>query len=161
LIGLSEVEIERLIACPKAIAEPPKAEMTLKNRSYRNDMKVVNLASQERFTVFLRKSEEFEEDFSVGLLFHSAEGRQYMIYRCNGPHGETTEDFQVGETHYGYHEHFIVPYTNEMIPSMTTGYGSFHDAVAYFLKKCNVQGAGQYFKFLKANDQLTFDLGKE
>ena len=43
--------------------------MTLVNRSYRNDISVISLDNNYQYKMFLRYSNEFNEDFSVGLIW--------------------------------------------------------------------------------------------
>jgi hypothetical protein len=110
----------------------------------------------------LRYSEDFSEDFSIGLRYQSSDGKTYLIFRCNGPHGESIPDFPGGTTHYGYHIHTLIPHTMEsMFSVLTTEYGTFQDAILYFLKKCNILGAEQeqYFSFLGKSDLLQQELG--
>jgi hypothetical protein len=40
-----------------------------------------------RFTVFIRYNDEFNENFSVGLVYNPRERRgEILLLRCNGPH---------------------------------------------------------------------------
>jgi len=158
MAGLDEMSIQRLISCEKKMIDLPKKEFSLKNRSFRNDMKLQS-SDGTIFSVFLRYSEEFQEDFSIGLIYTNAEGKDFVIFRCNGPHGETVSDFLDDNPHYGYHTHTILPETaNSMIPMITQEYGSFQDAISYFIKKCNVTDADTVFAFLKNKNKLQIEL---
>ena len=157
--GLNEETINKLIVCEKKIFEAPKRNMTSKNRSLRNDMKLISTDLLYNFSVFMRISEDFPEDFSIGLVFISAEGKTYMLFRCNGPHGECVYDFLENEAHYGYHEHKLVPDASSMVASITTAYGTYQDAVVHFVEKCNIIGLEPYFPFLNSQERLQFDLG--
>jgi hypothetical protein len=158
--GLDKISIQELIACEKKIIDPPKKDPTLKNRSFRNDMKVCSIDGINSFSVFLRYSEDFQEDFSIGLVYLSNEGKIYTIFRCNGPHGESVSDFLTETPHYGHHIHTILPETaNSMESALTAEYGTYQDAIAYFIKKCNIIGAEQYFSFLKKSGLIQQELG--
>jgi hypothetical protein len=61
-------EIDELISCAKAIVNPPKKTMSSCHGSRRNDMTVQNGAGA-RFRVFMRQSEKFSDDFSIGLAY--------------------------------------------------------------------------------------------
>lgn len=59
----SNEEIEELIASPKRIIEPPKKEIQLQKGHWRNDMKLHSDDGEYDFSVFMRKNEDFEENF--------------------------------------------------------------------------------------------------
>ena len=60
---LSDQEIERLIQCPKEIIDLPKKEMLLANGYWRNDMRLQSTDGEHDYSVFMRKNEDFEENF--------------------------------------------------------------------------------------------------
>jgi hypothetical protein len=85
-----------------------------------------------------------------------------MVFRCNGPHGEFIPDFPGDSPHYGYHIHTLKSDKDrEMGSRTTTEYATYQDAISYFIKKCNINGADKHFSFLKniGSDQqeLRFD----
>ncbi|GAB1431734.1 hypothetical protein MASR2M29_03590 [Spirochaetota bacterium] len=155
--GLNENEIYLLISCKKKTNEAPKKNMQLKNRSYRNDMKIESIDNKHKFSVFMRCSEDFPEDFSIGLIYLAETGKNYMIYRCNGPHGESLPEFQNDEPHFGYHEHIIMPGTNTMKSLITNKFGTYQDALRFFCSKCNIIDASDYFSFINSDNQLNLD----
>jgi len=157
--GFDYQTITDLITCPKRIVEPPKKTMTLKNRSFRNDMKLVSFDEEKSFYVFMRISEDFPDDFSIGLIYSSPEGKIFLLFRCNGPHGECVSDFLEGETHFGYHEHMLVAGSNSMNASITDAYGTYQDAVVHFMGKCHIKDAESYFPFLKDSNRIQYELG--
>ena len=159
MAGLDQGIIEKLLSCEKCVIEAPKKNMQLKNRSYRNDMKVASIDLKYNFSVFMRISEDFPEDFSIGLIYLDENGKNYMLFRCNGPHGESLSDFLTDEPHYGYHEHLILPDTNAMRSIITTEYGTYQDAVIHFCEKCNIVDAKSYLTFIKNDNQLQLELG--
>jgi hypothetical protein len=157
--GLEAEMIQELIACEKKITDPPKKEAVLKNRSFRNDMKLSVPDGSSSFSVFFRKSEDFNVDFSIGLIYLSKEGKSYTIFRCNGPHGETVYDYGSQTPHNDYHTHTILPgHSIAMEPSVTKAYGTYQDAIAYFIKRCNITGAGEHFPFLTKSSILQKEL---
>jgi hypothetical protein len=162
MLGLEAQMIQELISCEKKITDPPKKDLVLKNRSFRNDMKLSSLDGTYSFSVFLRISEDFQEDFSIGLMYISKEGKLYMVFRCNGPHGETVSEYRSQTPHFGYHTHTILPDSSfAMNPVITEEYATYQDAIAYFIKICNIIGAEQYFPFLRKfnnrQDEFRFD----
>jgi len=81
-------ELESLILCPKQVDEPPRREMRLDGKHKRNDMTLKSMDGKHCFRVFMRQSEEFSENFSVGLVYlPSEEPGSFQLIRCNGQHG--------------------------------------------------------------------------
>lgn len=85
----SELDIDRLISCPKLIVEPPKKQMRLERGSLRNDLGLHSVDGDLSFAVFMRINETFRENFSIGLTHSpSDEPGELCLLRFNGPHGE-------------------------------------------------------------------------
>ncbi len=58
------------------------------------------------FRAFLRRNEDFPENFSIGLVFLPGDGSgELTLLRCNGPHGTTNESFDPDHPHVDYHVH--------------------------------------------------------
>ncbi len=144
----SDQEIEKLIVCPKRIIEPPKKEMALANGHWRNDMKLQSEDKEYDFSVFMRKNEDFEENFSIGLTYKPRDVRgEIPLLRCNGPHGP--------HVMFDYHNSFHIHKANqenlasgiraERTAYITKEYASYQDALGYFIKKCNIIEAEKYF----------------
>jgi hypothetical protein len=76
----SEDQIKELIACPKTVSDPPKKEMRLFGADWRNDMTLTATNGTEgEFSVFMRKSEDFPENFSIGLKYQPNDGEDVRI----------------------------------------------------------------------------------
>ena len=90
----TQQEIDDLIACPKAVSEAPKREMKLDRGHFRNDMRLRSIDDKLEFRVFMRRSEDMPENFSVGLAFLAKDGSgEVILLRCNGPHGGYNDSF--------------------------------------------------------------------
>ena len=145
---LSDHEIEKLIVCPKRIIEPPKKEMQLGNGHWRNDMKLQSDDGEYDFSVFMRKNEDFEENFSVGLTYKPRDIRgEIALLRCNGPHGphvlfDHHDRFHI---HKADQENLASGIRAEKTAYITKEYASFQDALGYFIKKCNILDSEKYF----------------
>jgi hypothetical protein len=61
-------ELEALITCPKQVVDAPRREMRLDGKMKRNDMTLKSADGKLSFRVFMRQSDEFPENFSVGLM---------------------------------------------------------------------------------------------
>jgi hypothetical protein len=65
----TQQEIDDLIACPKVVSEAPKRDMKLDRGHFRNDMRLKSTDDNLEFRVFMRRSEDLPENFSIGLAF--------------------------------------------------------------------------------------------
>lgn len=144
----SDQEIEKLIACAKRIIEPPKKEMQLVSGHWRNDMKLQSDDGEYDFSVFMRKNEDFEENFSIGLIYKPRDIRgEIPLLRCNGPHGphvmfDHHDRFHI---HKADQENLASGIRAERTAYITKRYASFQDALGYFIKKCNIIDPEKYF----------------
>lgn len=154
-LNLTDNEIEELIHCPKNIVDPPRKEMQLVTGHWRNDMRLESIDREHDFSVFIRKDEDFEENFSIGLVYCPRGVRgDIHLFRCNGPHGPHI----LFDHHDRYHIHMADPKNlssglkAERTAHITREYASFQDALGYFLKTCNIVGANEYFKGIFQRD---------
>lgn len=96
------------------------------------------------FLLFIRQNRDFQENFSVGLSYHSQDGRHELrLLRCNGKHGEFNRGnnaFDPAHPHWNFHVHTATQdaidsgYTAEMNATVTTEFASLIEAVQYLLK---------------------------
>ena len=137
-----------LIGCEKVIRGIPRKEMTLDRCNWRNDIKMSSKDDQYEFSVYMRKNDFFEENFSIGLKYHPKDVPESItLLRCNGPHGP----HKLFNHHEKFHIHLA---TEKSIASgakperdaqITKEYSSYNEALIYFIKKCNIQGAEKAF----------------
>ncbi|MBI4725660.1 hypothetical protein HY768_00280 [candidate division TA06 bacterium] len=149
-LKLTQSFLDSLIICPKEIIEPPKKEMQLLNGSWRNSMKLKSKDGKHEFTVFMRKNEAFEEDFSIGLVYHTKEKiGDIILARYNGPH-DVVEDLE-SVPHFGYHIHTGKAENIEkgMKPErgglLTKKYASYQEALMCALADFHITNAGEHF----------------
>jgi hypothetical protein len=145
---LTKERIEYLIQCPKKTIDPPRRDMTLSSGHWRNGMTLQSADGEHDFSVFIRKNEDFEENFSIGLMYSPRETRgDICLFRCNGPHGPHVSF----DHHDRYHVHIAeeeiinAGLKAERAAFTTEEYASFDDALGYFLRKCNITDAEKYF----------------
>ena len=147
-LDLTDQEIEKLIGSPKRIIEPPKREMQIVNGYWRNDMKLQSVDEEYDFSVFMRKNEDFEENFSIGLVYNPRAIRgEIPLLRCNGPHGPhvSFDHHDRFHIHKADQENLASGMRAERTAYITREYASYQDALGFFLKKCNIQNAEKYF----------------
>lgn len=165
----SQDEIDQMIQCPKKVTSPPSRDFVVDGAHLRQDAKLVATDGTESvFFVFVRKSIYFPENFSVGLVYSSKDGRpDITLIRCNGPHGA----FNSGSGHDAAHPHFhthIHRATEAALESgeraekyaeTTTAFATAEEAVRYFLREVNVE-ASEISKYFPYERQLPL-LGDE
>lgn len=154
--SFSAEEIEELIALPKVITDAPRREMVEEGGHRRNDFKCESTDGKHRFRVFMRQNVMFPDAFSVGLAYSLPEGGELVLIRCNGPHGPVANNPLTGAgiPHYDFHVHKATPENiaagkrAEAGGETTSEYGTFDDALAYFVRRCGIDGADAYFPAL-------------
>jgi len=162
MLEIDELQLNELLKCEKQIIEPPKKQMDLINRSYRNGFKAISIDKKYSFIVFIRQSEDIPDDFSIGLVYCSNTGKNITLYRCNGPHGDFVDNNQMENHYFGFHEHIFQPGSyNKMVGILTKAYGTFQDGLAYFCRHCNITNANVYFPFIGETNQLLLNFGNE
>lgn len=151
----TQAELDALISCAKTVSEAPRQTLKLDRGSYRNDLKLVS-ENEEVFSVFMRINESFQENFSIGLVYHPAdEPRAIVLLRCNGRHGEHTNAPAAEPIpHYDYHVHTAQAdlmsqgQAPERFAEITQEYASYEEALAYFVGRVNIQEAHKFFSNL-------------
>ena len=94
---LADSDIQDLISLPKAIEDmSPEHGFTERrgNRRRSLNLRTTDESIGTEFTVFIRQNLMFEENFSIGLRYHtSITGLgNITLVRYNGPHGEYSRD---------------------------------------------------------------------
>jgi hypothetical protein len=150
-------KLDELVSCPKVITRPPKREMSPDRGSLRNEMEIKSANGEEIFEVFLRQSQAFPENFSIGLVWCPGEDPERVcLMRCNGPHGEFLGEPSSLQPHFGNHIHLATQEAiadgnkPEATASLTNEFASFEQAIAYFIVRCKIEDAWQYFPHAKS-----------
>lgn len=144
----TDEELEELIACAKRVKNPPRREMRLEGKMKRNDMTLRSADGKHNFDAFMRQSEEFQENFSIGLTYHPGdEPGSFPLIRFNGQHG--------GERVHPHHAYFHIHRSkaddiNAGILEArqieeTAAYASFREALAYFCTMIKLESADNFF----------------
>lgn len=152
-------EIERLIKCPKKVTSPPPRDFVSEGAHLRLDAKLVSTDGTEcAFSVFVRKSIHFPENFSVGLIHNSKDGRgDITLMRCNGPHGVYNAGSGQTSAHPHFHTHIHrateaaleAGERAEKNAETSTAFATAEEAVCYFMSEVNVNAAdiSRYFPY--------------
>jgi hypothetical protein len=148
---LKNADIERLLGSGKVITEGSKKGMTLRSGSLRNDLKLETTDGKDRFSAFIRVSESFVEDFSIGIDYITDEGKHICLMRCNGKHGEHRNHRPGSQPFYDFHIHLATEEaidqgeSPEQFAEQTNEYATWQDALRYFFERANVKNAVEYF----------------
>jgi hypothetical protein len=144
----TDEELAGLVACSKLVVDPPRREMRVDGKMKRNDMTLKSKDGKHAFRVFMRQSEEFPENFSVGLMYFPGEDPgSFQLVRCNGQHGGE----KVHPHHALFHIHrskaddinagILEPRNIEQ----TNAYASFREALSHFCAIIQLERPDDYF----------------
>lgn len=163
----TSLELIKFLAIPKLISDPPRREMRLERGHWRSDMRLKSIGGDEDFRVFMRKSEEFAENFSIGLVYIPKDGSgEIVLLRCNGPHGEFNRTFDPSHPHYTFHIHLAKEAAiafgerAESYAAPCSEFASYEEALQYFIRTVNIENAGEYFPDL-AQARFRFEQEEE
>lgn len=142
--------ILELIACHKHAVKAEKRSMYSEHRHRRNEIVLISDNQQYKFKMFMRISNEFIEDFSVGLIWTNPNefigiNKSIILLRCQGPHDSKMP--LKSDIHHSYHIHQMTEddllhkrYQKPSNSGITEEFHSFNQAVLYFVNKCAIIG---------------------
>lgn len=138
--------IDELIMCDKQITDAPTRDFREEYRHRRKDFRL-QAANDPKlsFSVFMRQSLEFVEDFSLGLVYQSEDGKRITLVRYNGQHHQSNDLYDLEKPHFQYHIHRATPENlnngrYEKHPATATPlYASFEEAIEEFLTAIGVR----------------------
>jgi len=142
--------------------------MKLVGAHWRNDCKLVANGVEGEFSVFIRRSEDFPENFSIGIVYEPKDGSgEITLLRCNGQHGIFNSSFDPHHAHFTYHIHrasetaIAHGFKPEKFAENTEDFASFEGAVQHFVKLINLDPADarRYFPDRTVQDKLPFEEG--
>ncbi len=142
----SDPEIHELIACEKTISDPPARALKLVGADWRNNAKLNSAAYPHGvFFMFMRRNEDFPENFSVGLQYQPNDGRtEITLLRCNGKHGIFTGLGDAQHPHWDFHIHTAsesaqdAGFAPEKYAAQSTAFASYEQAVQHFVRMVNI-----------------------
>jgi hypothetical protein len=163
-MSYTEQEITRLIKCPKTVLDAPRREMKAVDGFRRNDLSLIAVGVPGYFYVFTRQTEDFPENFSIGLRYDPKNGNgDIILLRCNGPHGPYNNGADPNHPHWDFHVHRASQeaiesgFRAEKHAEKALEFASFEEALPYFLKEINVEEQDVETYFPGSGKQL--DLG--
>lgn len=147
------MNIDELISCPKRIDRKKRAKFKEDYRHYRMDIELSCSDPKYKMSMFLRKSLDFPEDFSVGLKLegpNEIKEQTIVLVRYQGPHGGQSAEKAFSDLHNSYHIH---KYTQDDIDCRRKkasyekdgDFSSFEEAIVKFLAYCNIEDPNGIF----------------
>ena len=156
--------IQELILCPKKAVRAERKRMQSVNRSLRNKVALASVDGKYTYDLFLRQSEEFIEDFSVGLIWTNAAkyigvNKEIILIRFQGPH-DTGKP--LGEDlHHDYHVHEITVsdinerrYLRPGSKEASKDFSSFAEALHHIVSYCGIIDLEQHIDYPQLSEQL-------
>jgi hypothetical protein len=146
------LRINELIGCDKVIIDAPTRDFKEEYRHSRKDFRL-QAANDPKllFSVFMRQSLEFAEDFSLGLVYLSEDGKRMTMIRYNGQHDQSNDPYDLAKPHFQYHIHKATP------ENLNNGRYSKHPAIATRLYASFTEATQE---FLTAIGLRTQDIAK-
>jgi len=141
-------ELSNLVACPKQVDDPPRREMRVEGKMKRNDMTLKSLDGKHSFRVFMRQSDDFIENFSIGLMYvPGEEPGSFQLFRCNGQHGgeRVHPHHAVFHIHRGMAEDINAGILEPRFIEQSSSYASYREALAHFCAIVKLERPDDYF----------------
>jgi hypothetical protein len=160
------LRINELIECDKEITDAPTRDYKDEYRHRRKDFRLRAIDDPKLlFSVFMRQSLEFDEDFSLGLVYLSPDGKRMTLVRYNGQHDQSNDPYDLVKPHFQYHVHKATPENlnngryDKHPASATRLYASFAEATREFLAAIGVR-AQDIAKYFPGMDSLPLFRGR-
>jgi hypothetical protein len=146
---ISEELLNEVMNAAKTAIKAQRRKLTLINRHYSNKISLQSDDGRFKYSLVLRKSESFIEDFSVLLIWENANeydvNKDIILARYQGPHdGKKAGGSDI---HHSYHTHKItledIKATRYHRPSErneTKAYNSFEQAIQCFTNDFGIVG---------------------
>ena len=162
---ITDTFLQEITSCQKRVIKADRKKMILENRHYKNNLYLTSEDEKYNFKIFLRKSDEFIEDFSIGLMWTNPQDyidvtKSIIMLRCQGPHdGKQELGFDI---HHDFHTHEITAldveekrYTKPSKRNSTDLFHSFDQALFYFIEKCGIINIDDFIELSIDPNQTT------
>lgn len=163
---LSDELLYEILTCSKRPLRADRRKMVLDNRHFKNNVELISADNEYMYKMFLRQSDIFIEDFSVGLIWTNANSyinvsKNIILLRCQGPH-DGKSPFE-SDTHHSYHIHMATAedvrnrrYAKPSRKEITDEFRSFEQALLFFTAKCNIIGLENFIELPAESNQISF-----
>lgn len=149
MAAISDTLLEDVILCNKVATRADRKRLVFSNRHRKNTVYLSSESGKYEYKLFLRQSELFIEDFSVGLIWTNPAHltgipKNIILLRCQGPHDGKAP--QSTDIHHDYHIHKITlrdleekRYQKPSDRTVTTEFFSFEQAIFYLMNRCHIK----------------------
>lgn len=163
---VNDALLREVLFCDKVAVRADRKRLAFSNRHRRNNVYLVSKDRKFEYKLFMRQSEDFLEDFSVGLIwtnpanFLEITKSSIILLRCQGPHdGKEPLGFDI---HHDYHIHTITAedlkekrYQKPSGRMSTSAFSSFEQAIFYLITKYKVDGIEKVVNLPEEVDQTS------
>jgi hypothetical protein len=163
---ITEELLQEVLYCPKVTVRAERKKMTLSNRHKKNTVYLTSEDGRYEYKLFLRQSDEFLEDFSVGLIwtnpmhFIDISKNSVILLRCQGPHDG--KEPLGADIHHDYHIHQITMsdfearrYQKPSGRTVSSEFSSFEQAIFYFINTYHVKDIEKYMELPEGVNQTS------
>lgn len=147
---ISNTLLQEVLFCNKFAVRADRKKLSFSNRHRRNNIYLVSEDHKFEYKLYLRQSEDFIEDFSVGLIWTNPSNyieiskSSVILLRCQGPH-DGKEPLGT-DIHHDYHIHTITlddflarRYQKPSGRTLTSDFSSFEQAIFYLVNTYSVK----------------------
>lgn len=151
---INDALLREVLFCNKVAVRADRKKLSFSNRHRRNNVFLASKDKKYEYKLFMRQSEDFLEDFSVGLIwtnpskFIEITKSSVILVRCQGPHdGKEPLGFDI---HHDYHIHTITledfkdkRYQKPSGRVSTSKFSSFEQAIFHLMTEYKVDGVAK------------------
>lgn len=163
---ISDALLEDVVLCNKVATRAERRRLTFSNRHRKNTLYLSSEDGKYEYKVFLRQSEDFIEDFSVGLIwtnpnrFIEIPKNSVILLRCQGPHDGKAP--LGADIHHDYHIHKITlddfrekRYQKPSGWESTVAFSSFEQAIFYFISTYHIKNVDRVIELPEKVTQIS------
>lgn len=148
--SINDALLREVLYCNKVAVRADRKKLSFSNRHRRNNIYLVSEDGKYEYKFYLRQSEDFLEDFSVGLIWTNPakyveiSKSSVILLRCQGPHDG--KEPLGSDIHHDYHIHTITlddfidkRYQKPSGRVSTSAFSSFEQAIFYLIAEYKVK----------------------
>lgn len=146
---IKDALLQEVLYCNKVAVRADRKKLSFSNRHRRNNIYLVSEDGKYEYKFYLRQSEDFIEDFSVGLIWTNPvkyieiSKSSVILLRCQGPHDG--KESLGSDIHHDYHIHTITlddfkdkRYQKPSGRVATSAFSSFEQAILHVIDEYKV-----------------------
>ena len=141
--SINDTLLQEVLFCDKVAIRADRKKLSFANRHRRNNIYLVSENGKYEYKFYLRQSEDFLEDFSVGLIWTNPANyieiskSSVILLRCQGPHDG--KEPLGSDIHHDYHIHTI----------------TLDEAIFYLINEYKVKNVESVVELSEEVDQTT------